>query len=151
MVQLHHIVPVAYQYRFFKLRQIQDTVMAKRASHYKVVNGQKIEEGWMSEITGIVADKVTFQEAMDAIFYGQAVAVSAPPTAIVGESVIALYEYYDFHACDLSMLLVNSRMMFSLYKTFPGHFMTETSGERDRKSTRLNSSHLKLSRMPSSA
>ena len=28
------------------------------------------------------------------------------------------------------MLLVNSRMMFSLYKTFPGHFMTETSGER---------------------
>lgn len=42
---------------FFKLRQIQDTVMAKRASHYKVVNGQKIEEGWMSEITGIVADK----------------------------------------------------------------------------------------------
>lgn len=42
---------------FFKLRQIQDTVMAKRASHYKIINGQKVEDGWMSEITGIVADK----------------------------------------------------------------------------------------------
>lgn len=42
---------------FFKLRQIQDTSMAKRASHYKILNGQKVEDGWMSEITGINADK----------------------------------------------------------------------------------------------
>ena len=27
------------------------------ASHYKIVNGQKVETGWMSQITGIVADK----------------------------------------------------------------------------------------------
>lgn len=41
---------------FFKLRQVLDTKDAKRASHYKVTNGQKIETGWMSEIRGIVAD-----------------------------------------------------------------------------------------------
>jgi hypothetical protein len=42
---------------FFKLRQVVDTATSKKASHYKVVNGQKIESGWMSMITGIVADK----------------------------------------------------------------------------------------------
>lgn len=42
---------------FFKLRQVVDTATSKKASHYKVVNGQKIEAGWMSMITGIVADK----------------------------------------------------------------------------------------------
>lgn len=42
---------------FFKLRQIADTAYHKKASHYKITNGQKIETGWMSQITGIVADK----------------------------------------------------------------------------------------------
>jgi len=41
---------------FFKLRQVLDKQTEKRASHYKVVKGQKIESGWMSQIVGIVAD-----------------------------------------------------------------------------------------------
>ena len=41
---------------FFKLRQVLDKQTEKRSSHYKVVNGQKIEDGWMSQIVGIVAD-----------------------------------------------------------------------------------------------
>lgn len=42
---------------FFKLRQIADTAYHKKASYYKIINGQKVETGWMSQITGIVADK----------------------------------------------------------------------------------------------
>lgn len=42
---------------FFKLRQVTDTNMSKKASVYKIINGQKVESGWMSEITGINADK----------------------------------------------------------------------------------------------
>lgn len=42
---------------FFKLSQVVNTQYQKRASHYKVMNGQKIESGWMSQITGIIADK----------------------------------------------------------------------------------------------
>ena len=42
---------------FFKLRQVTDTLYSKKASVYKVINGQKVESGWMSEITGIIADK----------------------------------------------------------------------------------------------
>lgn len=42
---------------FFKLRQVEDTALSKKASVYKVINGQKVEAGWMSEITGINADK----------------------------------------------------------------------------------------------
>lgn len=41
---------------FFKLRQVVDKTDNKRASHYKIINGQKTEEGWMSEIRGITAD-----------------------------------------------------------------------------------------------
>lgn len=41
---------------FFKLRQVADTATLKRASHYKIENGQKIEEGWMSQVQGILAD-----------------------------------------------------------------------------------------------
>ena len=42
---------------FFKLRQVLDKQMVKKASYYKMVNGQKVEDGWMSEIVGIIADK----------------------------------------------------------------------------------------------
>lgn len=42
---------------FFKLSQVTNTQYAKKASHYKMLNGQKIESGWMSQITGIIADK----------------------------------------------------------------------------------------------
>ena len=42
---------------FFKLSQVSNTQYLKKASHYKMVDGQKIETGWMSQIQGIVADK----------------------------------------------------------------------------------------------
>lgn len=42
---------------FFKLRQVIDKQDQKRASYYKIVGGQKVESGWMAQITGIVADK----------------------------------------------------------------------------------------------
>lgn len=42
---------------FLKLRQVKDTEYLKKSSHYKMVNGQKVEEGWGSQIQGIVADK----------------------------------------------------------------------------------------------
>lgn len=42
---------------FFKLRQVIDKADQKRASYYKLINGQKVETGWMSQITGIIADK----------------------------------------------------------------------------------------------
>lgn len=44
---------------FFKLRQVLDKADQKRASYYKIINGQKVETGWMSQITGIIADKPT--------------------------------------------------------------------------------------------
>ena len=40
-----------------KLRQVINTATKKRASHYKIVNGQKIETGFMSQVEGIVVDK----------------------------------------------------------------------------------------------
>lgn len=42
---------------FFKLRQVSDTQLLKKASYYKIINGQKVESGWLSQIQGIVADK----------------------------------------------------------------------------------------------
>lgn len=42
---------------FFKLRQVVDTTTRKRASFYKIINGQKVEDGWMAQIEGIVAEK----------------------------------------------------------------------------------------------
>lgn len=42
---------------FFKLRQVVDKTDQKRASAYKMINGQKVESGWMSQIKGIVADR----------------------------------------------------------------------------------------------
>jgi hypothetical protein len=42
---------------FFKLRQVKDQDYFKRASVYKIINGQKKEDGWMSQIQCIVADK----------------------------------------------------------------------------------------------
>lgn len=41
---------------FFKLRQVVDKADIKRASAYRMISGQKVESGWMSQIKGIVAD-----------------------------------------------------------------------------------------------
>lgn len=40
-----------------KLRQVVNTATKKRSTYYKVVNGQKIETGFGSQIEGIVVDK----------------------------------------------------------------------------------------------
>ena len=40
-----------------KLRQVINTATKKRATYYKIVNGQKIETGFGSQIEGIVVDK----------------------------------------------------------------------------------------------
>lgn len=42
---------------FFKLRQVVDKADIKRASTYKMINGQKVEDGFMSQIKGITADR----------------------------------------------------------------------------------------------
>lgn len=42
---------------FFKLSQVVNTQYIKKASHYKMINGQKVESGWLSQIQGICADK----------------------------------------------------------------------------------------------
>lgn len=42
---------------FFKSRGVADSAYLKRASQYKMINGQKVETGWMSQIQGIVVDK----------------------------------------------------------------------------------------------
>ena len=42
---------------FKKLRQVVDRADQKRASHYKDVDGVKVEDGFMSQITAIIADK----------------------------------------------------------------------------------------------
>lgn len=54
-----------------------------------------------------VANEVTFQEAMDAIFYGQAVAVSAPPTAVIGESVEVNMQVHGIIALQHAELFQN--------------------------------------------
>lgn len=41
---------------FFKLRQVVDKAYHKKASRYEVLNGQKIEVGFGSQLIGIVAD-----------------------------------------------------------------------------------------------
>ena len=41
---------------FFKLRQVKNDALTKKASYYKYVNGQKVETGFMSLVEGIVAD-----------------------------------------------------------------------------------------------
>lgn len=42
---------------FTKLSQVVNSAYKRRASRYETIGGVKIETGWMSQITGIVADK----------------------------------------------------------------------------------------------
>ena len=41
---------------FFKARQVENNTMTKKASYYIMIDGQKVETGFMSKITGKVAD-----------------------------------------------------------------------------------------------
>ena len=42
---------------FTKLSQVVNSQYKRRASRYETIGGVKIETGWMSQITGIIADK----------------------------------------------------------------------------------------------
>ena len=59
---------------FFKLRQVLDKQMAKKASYYKIVNGQKVETGWGSLIEAIVAenDRKIRGDRVDLLLYEEA-------------------------------------------------------------------------------
>lgn len=75
---------------FFKLRQVEDSGLLKRASHYKIIEGQKIEEGWMSQIQGINADK---------------------PRKIRGDRTdLLFYEEFGCHAPGTKVLMANGRL-----------------------------------------
>lgn len=41
---------------FFKLRQVHDKAYHKKASRYEILNGQKVEVGFGSQLIGIIAD-----------------------------------------------------------------------------------------------
>lgn len=41
---------------FFKLRQVHDKAYYKKASRYEILNGQKVEVGFGSQLIGIIAD-----------------------------------------------------------------------------------------------
>ena len=88
---------------FFKLRQVIDKADHKKASVLKMVDGQKVESGWMSEIIGIVADKpnkirgyradlLVFEEAGSfrglARAYVQSTALVGPPGSAWGVRLV---------------------------------------------------------------
>ena len=64
-----------------------------------------------------------------------------------------LPEYFNWHKIDKGIYVTNYEQLEKINtKDFAGVVLDESSIlKKDRKSTRLNSSHLKLSRMPSSA
>lgn len=41
---------------FFKARQAKDSGDIKKASYYKIIDGQKVEKGFLSKVSGLVAD-----------------------------------------------------------------------------------------------
>ena len=58
-----------------KLSQVKNTEVLRKASFYKVnANGQKVEDGWMSQIQGITADKPNKirGDRTDLLFYEEA-------------------------------------------------------------------------------
>ena len=64
-----------------------------------------------------------------------------------GNKVLFSVAGYGFSIHDLILLAGG---LFLLYKTV-GELHNKLEGDKDRKSTRLNSSHFQVSRMPSSA
>lgn len=76
---------------FFKLRQALDKADTKRASYYKVVDGQKVEVGWMSQINGVIAntpDKIR-GERVDLLVYEEAGSWGGLTKAVIqGEALV---------------------------------------------------------------
>ena len=88
---------------FFKLRQVSDTQLLKRASHFKIVEGQKIEEGWMSQIQGIIADKPRKirGDRTDLLFYEE-LGCHAPGTKVL---------LYDGHLKNVEDIQIGDQLM----------------------------------------
>ena len=77
-----------------KLSQVKNTEVLRKASYYKTnANGQKVEDGWMSQIQGITADKPNKirGDRTDLLFYEEAGSWPLVRKAwIQGEALVAI-------------------------------------------------------------
>lgn len=77
-----------------KLSQVKNTEVLRKASYYKTnANGQKVEDGWMSQIQGITADKPNKirGDRTDLLFYEEAGSWPLLRKAwIQGEALVAI-------------------------------------------------------------
>lgn len=77
-----------------KLSQVKNTEVLRKASYYKTnANGQKVEDGWMSQIQGITADKPNKirGDRTDLLFYEEAGSWPQLRKAwIQGEALVAI-------------------------------------------------------------
>lgn len=77
-----------------KLSQVKNTEVLRKASYYKTnTNGQKVEDGWMSQIQGITADKPNKirGDRTDLLFYEEAGSWPLLRKAwIQGEALVAI-------------------------------------------------------------
>ena len=77
-----------------KLSQVKNTEVLRKASYYKTnANGQKVEDGWMSQIQGITADKPNKirGDRTDLLFYEEAGSWPSLRKAwIQGEALVAI-------------------------------------------------------------
>ena len=77
-----------------KLSQVKNTEVLRKASYYKInANGQKVEDGWMSQIQGITADKPNKirGDRTDLLFYEEAGSWPLLRKAwIQGEALVAI-------------------------------------------------------------
>ena len=69
---------------FFKLRQAKDNDKLRKATYYEIIEGQKVEKGWGSQIQGIVADKPNKirGDRTDLLFYEEG-GCHAPGTKVI--------------------------------------------------------------------
>ena len=112
-----------------------------------IIGGQKIYEQLVDECDVAHITKVDFEYDADAYFPNLD---EKPEWQITGD----VYKRQEINC--VSETLAPTMLQFLQCKTFgnqavPKGWVIVAAGNPDRKSTRLNSSHLKLSRMPSSA
>ena len=83
------------------------------------------------------------------------VALALCPLVQYGSQLIVEPEYrnpnYDFPMLFANVVWGNTQMFFPISLVMIGSWLIDRESTQDRKSTRLNSSHFLLSRMPSSA
>ena len=82
---------------------------------------------------------------------GQVQKTISPEKSILVEATLEDNLGSDFGIYDLNQFLGNVTTLKNPELTFTKDNVTLDDGDLDRKSTRLNSSHIPLSRMPSSA